>query len=58
MRLTLTRLMVVALLVLGMGVVAACGDDEDSGGGGGTTTAKTDEECRALLTSFKFPFKT
>ena len=23
-----------------------------------TTTAKTDEECRALLTSFKFPFKT
>jgi hypothetical protein len=26
-RLTLTRLMVVALLVLGMGVVAACGDD-------------------------------
>ena len=23
-----------------------------------TTTAKTDEECRALLTAFKFPFKT
>jgi large subunit ribosomal protein L5 len=23
-----------------------------------TTSAKTDEECRALLTSFKFPFKT
>ena len=23
-----------------------------------TTTAKTDDECRALLTSFKFPFKT
>ena len=23
-----------------------------------TTTAKNDEECRALLTSFKFPFKT
>ena len=23
-----------------------------------TTTARTDEECRALLTSFKFPFKT
>src|SRR5437763_7629686 len=23
-----------------------------------TTTAKTDEECRALLTQFKFPFKT
>ncbi len=23
-----------------------------------TTSAKTDEECRALLTAFKFPFKT
>ncbi|MCI4427685.1 MAG: 50S ribosomal protein L5 [Burkholderiales bacterium] len=23
-----------------------------------TTTAKTDEECKALLTAFKFPFKT
>jgi large subunit ribosomal protein L5 len=23
-----------------------------------TTTAKTDDECRALLTAFKFPFKT
>ena len=23
-----------------------------------TTTAKSDEECRALLTAFKFPFKT
>ena len=23
-----------------------------------TTSAKTDEECRALLTSYKLPFKT
>jgi basic membrane protein A len=41
-RLTLIRLMVVALLVLGMGVVAACGsDDEKSSGSGGSSTKTT-----------------
>ena len=49
MRLTLTRLMVVALLVLGMGVVAACGDDEDSGGGGGTSTTKTEKKIKIAM---------
>jgi basic membrane protein A and related proteins len=40
-RLTLTRLMVVALLVLGMGVVAACGsDDENSSDSGSSTKAE------------------
>ena len=49
MRLTLTRLMVVALLVLGMGVVAACGEDEDSGGGGGTTTTKAEKKIKIAM---------
>jgi basic membrane protein A len=39
-RSTLIRLMLVAVLALGMGVLAACGDDESSdGGGGGTSTS-------------------
>jgi basic membrane protein A and related proteins len=44
-RLTLIRLMLVALLVLGMGVVAACGsDDEKSSGSDSASSTKTDKK--------------
>jgi basic membrane protein A and related proteins len=49
-RLTLTRLMVVALLVLGMGVVAACGSDDSSdSGSSGKSTTKTEKKIRIAM---------
>ena len=50
MRLTLIRLMLVALLVLGMGVVAACGsDDEPSSSGGGSSSTKTEKKIKIAM---------
>ena len=49
MRHTLIRLMVVALLALGTGVIAACGDDEADSGGGGTTTTKTEKKIKVAM---------
>lgn len=50
MRLTLIRLMVVALLVLGLGVVAACGSDDDSSSdSGGTSTTKTEKKIKIAM---------
>jgi basic membrane protein A len=51
-RLTLIRWMVVALLVLGLGVVvAACGSDDDksSSDSGGTSTTKTEKKIRVAM---------
>jgi basic membrane protein A and related proteins len=49
-RLTLTRLMVVALLVLGMGVVAACGsDDEKSSGSDSGSTTKAEKKIKIAM---------
>src|SRR5215210_5471373 len=41
--------MLVALLALGTGIIAACGDDEDSGGGGGTSSAKKEKKIRVAM---------
>jgi basic membrane protein A and related proteins len=49
-RLTLIRLMLVALLVLGMGVVAACGsDDEKSSGSDSGSSTKTEKKIKIAM---------
>jgi basic membrane protein A len=48
-RLTLIRLMVVALLVLGMGVVAACGSDDEKSSGGGGSSTKTEKKIKIAM---------
>jgi basic membrane protein A and related proteins len=47
-RLTLIRLMLVALLVLGMGVVAACGSDDEKSSDSGSST-KTDKKIKIAM---------
>ncbi len=49
MRLTLIRLMLVALLALGTGVIAACGDEEADSGGGGTSTTKPEKKIKIAM---------
>jgi basic membrane protein A and related proteins len=48
-RLTLTRLMVVALLVLGMGVVAACGSDDEKSSGSSGSATKTKKKLKIAV---------
>jgi basic membrane protein A and related proteins len=48
---SLIRLILVALLALGSGVLVACGDDEESGGGGGggTSSASKEKKIRVAM---------
>jgi basic membrane protein A and related proteins len=49
-RLTLIRSMVVALLVLGMGVVAACGSDDEKGSGSSSgSSTKTEKKIKIAM---------
>ena len=49
MRYTLIRLLLVALLALGTGVVAACGEDEADSGGGSSTAAKEEKKIKVAM---------
>ena len=49
MRLTLIRLMVVALLVLGMGVVAACGSDDSSNKSSGSSSTPAKKAIKIAM---------
>ena len=49
MRHALIRLMLVALLALGTGVIAACGDEESDSGGGGTSTTRTEKKIKVAV---------
>jgi basic membrane protein A len=48
-RYTLIRPMLVALLALGTGAIAACGDDESSDSGGGRSTTKTEKKIKVAV---------
>jgi len=48
-RYTLIRLLLVALLALGTGVVAACGEDEADSGGGSSTAAKEEKKIKVAM---------